>query len=164
MEKVGIIKPYTGDPYYGELGTAAMKAIELDILGTLDESSVSEAIKPRLEGWRKFDLDYAKNTASYITELQVTNGLWAGRLDLFGCITNAGKCLIDVKCTEKVNEYATNVQTALYEACLEWPVAHRYALQLTKKGDYALIPLLGDFKPIVEAVWALYRVKIGETV
>ena len=50
----GITKPYTGDPFYGDRGTAVHAATWLDDQGVLDESTVDPRIVGYIEAWRKY--------------------------------------------------------------------------------------------------------------
>ena len=50
----GIIQPYTGDPWYGDRGTAVHHATWLDDQGILDEASVDPQIAGFVEAWRKY--------------------------------------------------------------------------------------------------------------
>lgn len=53
----GIIPPYTGDPWYGDRGTAVHAATWLDDQGMLDESTVDPRIVGHVEAWRKYRRD-----------------------------------------------------------------------------------------------------------
>jgi len=54
LEAAGIIPPYTGDPWYGDRGTAVHAATWLDDQGLLDEGTVDPQIAGHLAAWRKF--------------------------------------------------------------------------------------------------------------
>lgn len=89
-----ILKPYTGDPYYGELGTAVHLAIEYYLKGTLDEESIDEQIRPRFEAFKKFWA--TQNEKPEFIEEPFTDGIFAGTPDL---ITRS--CIYDWKNTAK---------------------------------------------------------------
>ena len=54
LETAGIIQPYTGDPWYGERGTAVHAATWLDDQGILDETTVDPQIVGFVEAWRTY--------------------------------------------------------------------------------------------------------------
>lgn len=54
LETAGIIQPYTGDPWYGDRGTAVHAATWLDDQGVLDEATVDPHIVGFVEAWRRF--------------------------------------------------------------------------------------------------------------
>ena len=54
LETAGIIQPYTGDPWYGERGTAVHAATWLDDQGILDEETLDPQIVGFVEAWRKY--------------------------------------------------------------------------------------------------------------
>lgn len=57
LEAAAIIPPYTGDPWYGDRGTAVHTATWLDDQGLLDESTVDQRIVGHVDAWRKYRRD-----------------------------------------------------------------------------------------------------------
>lgn len=54
LEAASIIPPYTGDPWFGDRGTAVHAATWLDDQGMLDEATVDPQIVGFVEAWRRF--------------------------------------------------------------------------------------------------------------
>ena len=54
LEATGLSPVYTGDPWYGERGTAVHAATWMDDQGILDESTVDPRIVGYVEAWRRF--------------------------------------------------------------------------------------------------------------
>lgn len=126
----------------GELGTAVHIACELDDDADLDEASVSDAVRPYLDGYRLFKQH--KLTRVTATEQIVSHRLgYAGKFDLLTEFDDA-RWLIDWK-TPLVISPAVALQTAAYVAALPPELAppagmklKRAALQLKNDGTYKL--------------------------
>jgi len=126
----------------GELGTAVHLACELDDDADLDESTVGEAVRPYLDGYRLFKQH--KLTRVIATEQVVSHRIgYAGKFDLLTEFDDA-RWLIDWK-TPLVISPAVALQTAAYVAALPAELAppagmkqKRAALQLKNDGTYKL--------------------------
>ena len=77
-------------------GVAIHKMVELEIGNDLDEGSLPDWMRGRLEAWRRFVRDTQFN--AILTEQKVYNTMfrYAGTLDLFGRMGNF-HALIDIK-------------------------------------------------------------------
>jgi len=121
-------------------GTAVHHATHLHDLGTLNEETLGDKIKPYLEGWKKFK----KETGVIFLERELVvfseKYRFAGTLDAVALLF--GKTgILDIKSGA---DSGAAVQTAAYE------IAHneklgatvrtkkRWSVQLTKTGDYKL--------------------------
>jgi len=93
------------DPYYMERGSAIHRAVALDMLGKLDESTLDERIIP-----------YVENARTWLSSLEVTPLIvefrwvhtvleYGGTLDLF-CESKLGLLLIDWKAVIYDRSYA----------------------------------------------------------
>jgi hypothetical protein len=156
LTTVGIKKKYDGDPYYGEIGTGAALAIEYLLKGELDEYSIAEEIKPRIEAWKRFVKESGYKFLGCETALH--NGNFAGRYDHLGII-GGETILLDTKCTEKVDDYGTDCQLSGYWVLLSEKPNKKAALRLGKDGAYDLIEYPSDPQKIWDAVWTLYQLK-----
>lgn len=122
---------------YGRLkGSHTHKAILLDSENDLDEATVDEAIRGRLEAFRKFK----RETGFKIIESEVRyfNPIYrfTGKPDVLGLLY--GKtAVIDYK--PWTLQWWTRYQLAGYEWFYDFPVK-RYALRLGDNGQYRLAP------------------------
>ncbi len=121
-----------------QIGVAVHLAIELDILGELDESTIHPAWSGYFDGWRKFRMH-----SGFIAELSEQfvyseKYRFAGTLDLVGELPT-GPALIDAK-TTTVLMPTVGPQTAAYAEGIKRPRINRYALQLSPDGKYNLAP------------------------
>ncbi|MEX3859675.1 hypothetical protein AB3X94_37430 [Paraburkholderia sp. BR10923] len=133
------------------IGRAAHRAIELDIAGQLDASTLHPLVSPYFTAWQRF-----QSEAQYLaaeSELRVWHpGLgYAGTLDSLGYLHDR-PALVDFKCTVDVGP-TVGPQTAAYrEAAASTPEldpelreiardARRWCLQLKADGTYRLVPL-----------------------
>jgi hypothetical protein len=152
------VSPYTDSPIprhileaKAEIGTAAHRAIELDIAGVLDIASLHPVIAPYFQAWRRF-CDEAHYLAA-ASEMRVWHPAlrYAGTLDSLGWL-DGRPALVDFKCTANVSP-TVGPQTAAYqEATTATPTlpdeirelardARRWCLQLCPDGTYRMIPL-----------------------
>jgi hypothetical protein len=122
------------------VGSAVHKAVELDVRNDLDESTVHELVRPRLQAWRRFRDESGIRVES--SEQRVYNARcgYAGTLDLLGELPRIGGVLLDEKTGTK--QRATGYQTAAYLHAL--PKSEhkrkRFALHLRADGTYELVP------------------------
>jgi hypothetical protein len=128
--------------YARALGSASHLATELDDLGTLDESSVAEPVRPRLEAWRRFRRETGFEPEHI--ELRLAHPLlrYAGTIDRIGRMRKH-RGLLDIKNFAK--RRATGVQLAAYAelahaAGLVRRDIKRYACHLYDDGRYELVP------------------------
>jgi hypothetical protein len=154
-------REYKGDPIYGEIGTAAAKAIELDLREELDETTVDDYVKPRLEAFRKWKKDVNANTKS--CEMPLYSDGIAGRLDILMQIDNKD-WLIDNKCVKQLNHFTNKVQLSGYWMLV---VGNGFvkapklaALQLKDDGTYHFEPYEIDADALWRSVWILYQEKM----
>jgi len=161
LRKIGIAKRYDGiDPIYAEIGTASALAIKLDIEGQLDESSLDDLVKPRLDAFRKFRQETGYSPRYCELSLVSDKHGYRGTLDHLGVLN--GKCvLLDTKCSQVVQP-ETDLQLMGYYWLL-WEqdygsVQKRGALRLGRDGEWELVWY--DTDPMVWfAVLEIYRWK-----
>lgn len=132
-----------------QIGTAVHIAIDLDIKGELDESTIHPAWEGYFSGWRKF-----KEQSGFVVESSEQYVFsekyrFAGTLDLVGMLPS-GPALIDTK-TTAILMPTVGPQTAAYAEGVQKPRINRYALQLSPDGKYNLEPCAdkGD--------WAIFQ-------
>lgn len=154
-------REYRGDPFYGEIGTASAKAIELDLREDLDESSIDEYVKPRLEAFRKWKEE--KEAEVLYAEMPLyANGI-AGRFDGLFKLGNAN-WLIDYKCVKQLQHFTVKIQLAGYSELIHHNNILEYlprfaALQLKEDGTYHFEPYAIDPK-LWDATMTLYQEKM----
>jgi len=117
-------------------GRFVHKAIELYLLGKLDESTIDPDLRGYFDAYLKFERDtgffpgFIEHTL-YSIPLQI-----AGRVDLIGP-WKGGAAILDIK-TSATPSPATGIQLAGYEYLYGSP-AKRFALHLGAEGKYRLI-------------------------
>lgn len=126
-----------------QFGKAVHKACYLDDLGTLDEKSLSEALRPRLTNWRKFKKDYG--AIRVFSEQLVYSKKWdyAGTLDWAGHLIIKDKAffsLVDIK-TPDTDHPVTAIQTAAYkmafnEMAYGYDIKRRFTVKLLDDSYY----------------------------
>jgi hypothetical protein len=124
------------DPWYAEFGTAVHKAVELFVIGTLDEETMMPEIEPYLLGFKKFLAETGFKAVETEQILFNKELFVAGTADLFG--TLSGKpAIVDIK--SGVKQKWHGVQTAAY-ACMRDEDAEmlRFCLYLNKNSGYKL--------------------------
>lgn len=131
-------------------GTAVHRAVELDVLGTLDEATVDPRVAPYLAQWRKFRRDSGWTPIGVEVRCASARFGYAGTLDQLGRLprTHGRTSLLDLK-TSATAPITVGPQTAGYEQAVRetypeesWsgvPI-DRYALLLTR-DNYRLVPL-----------------------
>lgn len=133
-------------------GTAVHRACELHDLGTLDEGSVHEEVRPYLTAYRAFLAETGFRPTLIEKRMVHPSMGYAGTLDRTG--TMHGKhLLLDLKAVAVISP-ATAVQTSAYLELhrsngLEQTPQERRALQLLPNGRYVLTPPytgLDDFR------------------
>lgn len=162
LEKAGIKRKYEGDPYYSELGKAAALAIELDLQGKLDESTIDPAVRPRLEAFKAFKSEKGYVPLYCEIALCSESERFAGRIDHVGYLNNR-LGLIDTKCVETMKSFETDCQLCGYERLCDaadiWPIEWRAGLQLKGDGTYALWFYDFDATELWGAVMTIYERK-----
>lgn len=133
MQTMGLVRPYTGDPWYGERGTAIHKACELHDAGTLDFDSLDPRIVGFVEAYVKFmgesgmEFEYIESRFHHPS------------YRFCGCIDRAVP-LVDLKSTSS----ACELQLVLYSELLRVsgidPGQTGYFLHLREDGSYRLAP------------------------
>lgn len=129
-----------------QIGTWVHEAIELDLAGDLDESSIGDDWSGYFKGWRKFQAESGFVMLENEQKVYSPKYRYAGTLDLFGDLPKLGRSLIDTKCTATIYP-AVGPQTAAYAEARGTQKAKRFALQLKPNGTYNLHPCAdrGDF-------------------
>lgn len=135
LETVGITKPYDGDPWYGERGTAVHAACQYLDEGTLNWGSLDPEIVPYVKcyaGWRE-----ASGFKTLHAEMPVCNpeAGYAGMLDRIGELYSI-TIILDMKTGQRSR--ATGIQLAMYAMCFN-PKVLRYALHLSATEPAKLI-------------------------
>lgn len=135
LETVGITKPYDGDPWYGERGTAVHLACEYLDQGALDWGTVDEQIKPYVLAWDTWRRESGFKTLH--SEIPVCNPElnYAGTLDRIGELYGI-TIILDIKTGQRSR--ATGIQLAMYAMCFN-PKVLRYALHLSATEPAKLI-------------------------
>lgn len=144
LKAVGFTQDYTGTSlYYRERGTGLHLAIEYDLRGTLDESTLHPDLVAPFEAWRRF-----RAAAGPLTVLQAEREMidltwrFKGHPDLV-CLLGGRVMLLDYKCTESPDLFAAQYQLGGYRhlwngAYPERPIVDAAVLQLS--------PRTGQFK------------------
>ncbi len=116
------------------MGKAVHLACELDDLGQLDGSSVSDPIYPYLEGWRLF----RKETGFAPTRIEEPhcNRLmaFAAVLDREGVFPSGKKAIVEIK--KYSPPFFTGIQLALQELTLPSAKRVRMSVELKDNGTY----------------------------
>lgn len=121
-----------------KFGKAVHKATELWDAETLNEAKLSEPLKPYLECWKRFVVDYKVKVLW--SERQLYSPLWkfAGTLDRVAEV-NGKMCILDIK-TSKSLYPSVAIQTAAYKKLWEdnfkdkeMQIKKRYCVRLTEK-------------------------------
>lgn len=127
-----------------KFGKAVHTACHLDNLGTLDEGTLSEPLKPYLASWRKFKADYKVRIVE--SEFMMYSEKWgfAGILDDVVMI-DSELVLLDLKSSDTM-QAATELQTAAYKIAYEeqesMRISKRRGVQLCETG----IPVIHKYK------------------
>lgn len=145
LKYLGLSRNYAGiSSFYAERGKAVHKAVELIDKGTLDESTVTETIRPYVAAYRKFlrESEYKPHR----WEIRLGHPLlrFAGTIDKVGYLPKLGLGIGDIKTTDGTVDPSTEDQLCAYEVLWnenfpDLPILWRYAIQLKSNGDYALI-------------------------
>lgn len=128
------------------IGRAVHRAIELEIAGTLDRTSIDAACVPYFDAWRRFRDECRFEPA--LIEFRVTNDelgepmRYAGTIDEYGML-NGSPALIDWKTAMLTNAPAVGSQLAAYlKALHRMGIAslsdRRFAVKLGADGRYKL--------------------------
>ncbi len=152
-------------------GTMAHRACHYINKGTLDPSTVDEAIGGYVEGWQKFRRDhgFTPTVSEHLVYRRITiddkevirpaatDLEIIGQLDTYGYIATkkVGDTLIDIKTGDPTDSWAP--QTAAYARAYSVKArftAKRLVVQLKKTGDYRL-----HWMPIrfFDADWEVFR-------
>ena len=135
-------------------GTALHSAIELDLAGDLDESSVHDDIRARLDAFRKFAAAVALRPIA--TEIELSHPTWKfmGHPDLVGYV-NDRVALIDWKSSVDPHAaHAARLQIAAYDELwrvtyLEQSIEDHLIIELRADGTFRVHPIdLGDGRQV----------------
>jgi hypothetical protein len=131
MQSTGLVRPYTGDPWYGQRGTACHYATTLIDAGTLDPESVDPVISGFLDAYARFKRETGMEWE--YSEYRLAHPLYR----FCGCVDRAVP-LVDLKTTDS----ACELQLAGYQALLLAngidPGREGYFLHLKENGTYKL--------------------------
>lgn len=145
IKALGLSRNYENiSSFYSERGKAVHKVVELVDKGTLLESTVSDVIKPYLEGYRKFLRDSGYKPHAWEVALGHEVLRFAGTIDKVGYLPKLGLGIMDVKTGDGTIDPAVEDQLCGYDVLWsednpDMPAMWRYALQLRSNGTYALI-------------------------
>lgn len=123
------------------LGRALHYATELDDVGNLDESTLSEALRPYLSAWRTFRDDHKVQVIAAEQPLAHSAFFFAGTIDRM-LLIDGSIWKIDLKTTAELHR-AVGVQLAGY-SFLGGAAEHHGALRLLPDGTYRLHPFDRD--------------------
>lgn len=142
--------------YARQRGTAVHRATELHDLGTLDEESVDEAVRPYLEAWKRFRKE--TGFVPKLIEHRVYSEYYGycGTIDRQGYMTElkgSPLAVIDIKTPVQLGQ-VVGVQLAAYQEALRSEGIQadlRFAVQLRSDGNYRLTPYVdkSDFSVFV---------------
>jgi len=122
-------------------GKAVHKACELDDTGSLDFSSVDEAVIPCLEAWRKFKVDNKVDVEEIEMPVYSEKWIYAGTLDRV-IEMNGKRFLLDIK-TSKTVYPSMKVQLAGYKLAFEElhkvKINGRMIVRLLRDGTYDVV-------------------------
>ncbi len=122
-------------------GTAVHKACEYNDHGTLDLSTVDDAIMPYLDAWQQYLRDFRVEITNIELMLCSEKYQYAGTIDRVAII--GGKVtVIDIK-TPVSTSPSWAIQTAAYRQLLEEnnakPIRERVSIQLTADATYKVV-------------------------
>ena len=129
--------------YARQRGTAVHKATELHDLGTLDEESVDEAVRPYLEAWKRFRKETGFVPRLIESRVHHADYGYCGTIDRQGYMTKlAGspEAVIDIKTPVQLGP-VVGIQLAAYQEALRSEGIQadlRFAVQLRSDGQYRL--------------------------
>ena len=125
-----------------QLGTALHECLHFLQEGDLDESTIDEEVRPRLDAYQQFVADHDFKPLECELRMWVTlNGMrYGGCADVTGTIKEE-PTLLDFKSSKGLPEPGWGCQTAAYEMGLKRPLVppfcyRRYSLQLLENGSY----------------------------
>lgn len=136
LSRVGLIDATWFTEGAATLGTYVHEATRLHDLGSLDESTVDERVRPYLEAWHKFRITVSAYIEPNWIERAVCDPVYgyAGTLDrIIRLSVEPDHWLIDIKTGEPDRWH--QLQTAAYAACVPFAV-RRATLYLRDDGNY----------------------------
>jgi hypothetical protein len=149
IQELGLSRDYSGiSSFYAERGRAVHKAVELIDKGTLDESSVSDLVRPYVAAYRKFLEESGYRPHAWEVGLHHPVLRFAGTIDKVGYLPKIGLGIMDIKTASSVDP-SVDEQLCAYDMLWtehhpDMPAQWRYALQLTGDGKYSLITKYSD--------------------
>ncbi len=141
-----------GSAYHLARGTGLHRAIQMDLLGTLDEATVHPDIQPGFTAWRAFRAQARPSLIQAECELVDPTWRFTGHPDLIAWISGRAT-LVDYKYTESPDLPYCRLQLAAYAhlweatreralSSLAYPsLSAAFVLQLTPSGRFQLHPL-----------------------
>jgi len=146
LKRVGLINAEWFTEHGAARGTAVHKAVELDVAGTLDESSIHPEVAPYFDAWRKADL-YGMGFKILSMEIEVEGKGYTGHPDIIA-ERDGTSWVIDLKTGQHAAWH--RLQTALYaEAHMpapSWgaPRMRRAGLYLRRDESFRFVEFADD--------------------
>lgn len=128
-------------------GTAVHKATELHDLGTLDEDSVDDNVRPYLDAWKEFRNDTGFIPMYIEHRVYSENYGYCGTIDRHGLMTKLSGspgAVIDIKTPVQLGP-VVGLQLAAYQEALRCHGIFRdlrFVVQLRGDGQYRLVPYI----------------------
>ena len=169
LQSVGLGPDFSAVPpaaleYARERGRAVHAAIEAEVYGYLDETTLSEDVRVRLDAYRRFVKESGYQTTH--TEIEVASTTWRyrGHPDSIGWL-GTPRTLLDWKATEAVFLDAAAYQLAGYRVAWNeqrpcYPIDAAAVVQLKGDGTYRVHEI--DFaraEPVWLAACMVYHAK-----
>jgi hypothetical protein len=138
--------------------------VELIDKGTLDESSVSDLVRPYVTAYRKFLEESGYKPHAWEVQMHHPVLRYAGTVDKVGYLPKLGLGGMDIKTATSVDP-SVDEQLCAYDMLWDehfptLPWAWRYALQLTIDGQYKLITKYSNTpKETWLSIMTVYRIK-----
>jgi len=133
MSAIGLVRPYTGDPWYGERGTACHVAAVLFDQGILDPESVDPAISGFLDAYARFKRETGM-------EWEYTEKRFHHPVYRFCGTIDRALPLVDLKSTNSACDLQLSFYGELLRANGIDPGRTSYFLHLREDGSYRLAP------------------------
>jgi hypothetical protein len=148
LKFLGLSRCYDGiSSFYSERGKAVHKAVEFVDKGTLDESSLSDLVRPYVVAYRKFLAESGYRPHAWEVPLYDSNLRFAGTIDKVGYLGDK-LGILDIKTSTSIDP-AVEDQLCAYRFL--WDQHHAdgssqwgYALQLKEDGTYSLCTKYSD--------------------
>ena len=135
-------------------GTETHRATQLDDDGQLDERTLAENVRPRLQAWRDFRAERQFEPIVIEQIVYSQRHYFGGTLDRVGIVPPNRIILLDLKATyvipRSVGPQTAAYQLAYNEGLETMPIDERWCVHLRADGRYEVHPLTD---PMDRAVW-----------